>query len=480
MNSPEPCPIGLDYLPPELLSSICGTLSRTDLKSLRLVSLKFSACSNLHLFHTINVRLHIISLERFCAIADDIHLVRFVREIWCDWRFVRDIGDQPSRKDWLEEIAGSGISASDPPFLSQFGESDLDKYHLQYSDYIIGQRKGLDAIKSPALEKILSKLPYVTSIRFCSWKNPEYKAKTDDQSFSRPCRPLNSLTAIGQQLLMEPRNFFLDDDISPREQVFWILMRSAIKSGHVSQLQRIYGTHFHVRKWNLEGLNVENSYKAFRDLRELYLDFSLDKLNPVLQEDVQVLANALGQAAELRSLTLLFNIYSARSRRRLLPLDFLVTHNQRWEYLTSLSLRRVCSDASDMEHFLAKHSQSLRSLILKRITFKATILMNANGQGEVVSGSFINFFQFLNQAMHLTHVWFEGRFDNEHNEIWVAKRRLEDQCDTIQNKIHLFVTHRGPFPFKHLRDASEEEISAHDGTLPWIYAEDSSWQRVQE
>lgn len=480
MTSPEPCPVGLDYLPPELLSSICGTLSRPDLKSLRLVSSKLSACSNLHLFHTINVRLHITSLERFCAIADDEHLGRFVREIWCDWRFVRDIGDQPSRKDWLEEIADSGISASDPPFLSQFRESDLDKYHLQYSDYIDGQRRGLDAIESPLLEQILSKLPYVNNIRFCSWKHYEDKPRTDDQSLSRPCRPLNSLTAIGQQLLMEPRSFFLDDDTSCREQVFWTLMRSAINSGHVSHLQSIHGTHFHVRKWNLEGLGVKNSYKAFRDLHELHLEFSLDRLNPASQEDVQVLASALGRAAELRSLTLFFNIYSARSARRLLPLNFLVTNNQRWKNLTSLSLRRVCSDGSDMEHFLAKHSPSLRSLVLKRITFRSTILMNANGQGEVVSASFIKFFQFLNQAMHLTQVWFEGRFDNEHDEIWVAKRRSGDQCDTIQNKIHLFVTHRGPFPFKPLRDASKEEIAAHDGTLPWIYVEDSSWQRVRE
>ncbi|KAH8595330.1 hypothetical protein B0O99DRAFT_511971 [Bisporella sp. PMI_857] len=462
---------------PEVLARICVLLSRSDLRSVRLLSHTWNNAAQRILFETVFLRINLQSFERLQDISRHEKLRKYVRIISYDGRTFGSSAARQGFQDWLRCSAGTGLGLAweaKDEFLAQFSIQQLEKYYFNYCHYLFAQdhilRRGNE---KQMLIDALQKLPGLSGVQYTVISGAE-------TGISRKVPELSSLSTLAQAILAEPEDYhrYLES-----EGRFWNLLQSAYLSGHAQQLKSIRGSHLDLERWNAAAKSFRDCYRALPALHYLSLEFGFSQHGD--GETIQ-LADMIAHASSLTSLRLSFDNFSWDDPSAIIHLPQVINDGLQWKHLRSLSLQAVATTEGFLRNLLLRHSESLRSLELSNINLNVAAIPDQYGRG-----SWIHFIQFLNETMSLEHIRFDGCFSNLWDEGWVSRdadweRAFGVVCapaqyskDCLKYRIERFIIHTGPCPFAARMGKVDTESydAAYDyHGLPWVFEEDNSWR----
>lgn len=237
--------------------------------------------------------------------------------------------------------------------------------------------------------------------------------------------------------------------------------------------------------WNfsrLHHLNLQFADNAFKDR------FFTQPLIEFKEAHIPAFLSLFRQATQLRSLTLAFGgtrtIYPDWDEA--LPhfrVHSLLETGFSFAHLTKLSLRLMAVAPAALRGLLARHSPTLRTLVLSDFSLRpaATTQKHADDYQwpnpntyEAEDGQWFKMVQWMRDHLSLQQVELSGYLATDPTEIWVADPTA--RADGLCNRIQMYITRRGPAPFE--RRVPEVEARG-DGTWhpsnSWNYNEDGTW-----
>jgi len=382
----------------------------------------------------------------------------------------------PQNCRWVGCCAGGGLGLSDlqrAALISHMEVSQLERFYTAWNHWIFGQmflsrRNNAENIMAATLPKLSG----LIGIRCGTIKKEHaHYSHTRDISFE-------SINPIAREILCEPdkENGFLQGQLH-----FADLFKMSCQSGYALQLSELSMSGVPLNFWDHEVASYLDHYKSFPALKALSLEFSYSH---AVDNRTSTLFGMISRSPSIQSLRLSFTQLDVKNSRLNVQIPTVINKARYWEHLRELSLQAVMTTEDYLRDILSKHANTLRSLELSNIDF-------ANPSGEnSPQGSWINFFEFLNQSMALEHARFEGTFSNGYDEAWSSFSHPDDSLETVdlphnykrdpqlrhppdclKYRIERFVTREGPFPF--VRIVNFDQDNDHVGI--WEVNSDASW-----
>ena len=247
--------------PPEITNLICEHLSRPDLRSVRLVGQAFNSAAQRVLFRTVFVKVRLPSFARLWSISEHETLRRYVEGIIYDGMEVA-WPDQNTFEGWLPHDAARGLGiAKREKFLAQFSEGQLRNYYSNFGHY-------MRFIQGPVLQgenderwlrEAARKFPRLSTV--------EYAETEIAIENGRELKPLNTFSALAQQILGEPEMGW-----GYWDNHFWMLVKAMFYPPVHPTIKEMYGEMIdldNMAKWEPIILDLE-----MRSLEILSLEFA--------------------------------------------------------------------------------------------------------------------------------------------------------------------------------------------------------------
>jgi len=231
------------------------------------------------------------------------------------------------------------------------------------------------------LATTLPKLPGLAGIR-CGAIKMYY-----DTYYQAPS--IESMSMTAQQILCQPQ---YKHGIYQAQFHSLDLFKLACDSGYVPHLSELSLSCITLKSWDNQAASFMKKYENLPALKTLSLELSTHQSSA---NHTFNLAKMITRCRALQSLRLSFTTVE-------IHLSSLINKVQYWEHLTELSLHAIETTEDYLRHILLRHASTLRSFELSNTTFTYSRVKNQP------CGSFVDFFQFLNQSMTLEYAEFEG------------------------------------------------------------------------
>ncbi|KAH8674531.1 hypothetical protein BGZ60DRAFT_404207 [Tricladium varicosporioides] len=453
----------MDRLPLELLHKICVLLENKDLKSIRITSSRLQPAAELVLFQTIHVRYSLESLENLRNISCHPNLRLVVRFI--DYNFLSvDEHDIQTRNfaSWVNSTVESGLCLSSDQidgFIGALTTDELIKYQSSYSNWMHHQN-GLACHQTMTdyLTSILQQLEHLNGFHFSGLDHRQQRRLSSPPmpwsgSYGGTCQIISlESTESGQQLLKD-------------EITFWDFFDAA----RISQLREISMSRLMLASWNSAASRKVEDFETLSKLETLSLDFRFG--HRITNNQTSLLRAMLTNSPVIRSLHVSFDemIYIEDIKRapdqtwKVVSLSDMIPTNHHFRHLKYLSLEALITTELDFRIFLKAHKTTLRFLVLSQVHFGFRDGSNLN------PGSWVEFFQFLNEEMDLESAQFYRYFSNYWDEIWrfgIKDRQWGPECS--KSRVERYATRQGPNPFTSLDNSPKK------GVLRWKVEDDDS------
>lgn len=478
----------MESLPNEILSMICESLPRSDMKEFWCASRKLREVASICLFREINLKFNYTSFRNLEAIANHRSYREHVMTVIYDPRIFTGSGTCPlSFEDWMIGQAGRGMSLNQNQIgglIYQYDEPTLRAFHSDYNDYIRHQTSLQYNNAKQMLSKSLSKLPKVRAFR----------VHIVEETPPTPHYSVPSLIPFGQvaqKILAQPQSvhYYGYGMIG-----FWDLLTIFYEPSHIEQLAEISASGIDFRLWTrtIPGSFVfQRQTSALQRLSLAFKTTSSTIIPPALW-------CMLDRVPALRFLHLAFErqvpslgLFTDTPQR--FEFTNIIPRSQHWRNLESLSLGGIETTYTYLQRILKKYANSVRSLTLSNVEF-----VPESGKDEIFEyGSlWIKLFHFLSETMSLTHFSIRGTLSAQVESKPSGKNRpIVDifsvggtprsrtlphvpppQC--MKCRIERFATRKGPCPFIYDEGATVNNGPLDNGligAIPWDWDEDSSW-----
>lgn len=453
-------------VPAELLSIICDTLPRKDLKSARLVCKDFNDVAEPHLFATVYLRVHLRSFERLKKIASDARLAKLVKSLDYDSTTLYDNG-MSSWEFWCKEFKKAEIHMyCGPPrpletrLCRYFSNADFSAFHENYISLLDAQDDVLRGdFEFQQLEEILALLPGLNVLKGPSLEdvipspNCIGREKISELiSFNKPRITAAFITTSTGHCIFDP--------ISCSSR-FQTLLRAAHKSPHFKQIKFIQGDSFYGTTCFEDGAIETFLAPSAITLSKLeHADLSIAWEEGEIPRDQIVcemsnVVSALSSSSSLRVLRLDFRVVVWKEVRDKAPFHMVVKPSYHWTRLSVLRLAGFVFRLDELSIFLASHKRSLRVVEFENIAFKTTDSLSNPANCSPLRDSFFDLVHFLRRDMKLTKITFNKEVRSGRNSWWAAWPPSLDDCLIL--RIQSYVIGNGPFPkeLQQLENAGE-------------------------
>lgn len=453
----------MDRLPLELLDKICVLLERKDLKNIRITSSRLQPAAGRVLFHTVYLRYKVENLENLRNISCHPNLRLAVRFI--DYNFLpNDEHDIHGRNfaNWMNSTAGIGLCLSSDQikgFLHTLTTDELLRHQSNYRNWMHRQNgRSCHQTVKDYLTSILRQLENLNGFRFSGL---DYRKS---RGLPSPPMPWNgSYGGTSQIISLESADNgqqLLKDDIT-----FWDFFDAA----RISQLREISMSRLMLVFWSSITFRKPEDFETLSKLDTLSLDFRFG--HRINNDQTSLLSAMLMNSPVLGSLHISFDemisIEDAKKTPgqpwKVVSLSDMIPTTHHFKHLRHLSLEALITTQPEFQTFLKAHKNTLRSLILSQVHF------GFRDGSDLSPGSWVEFFQFLNEEMNLESAQFYKYFSNYWDEIW--RFGFKDRCwgpEFSKSRVERYVTRQGPNPFTSLNDFAEK------GVLRWKVEEDDS------
>lgn len=456
----------------EILTEICGLLSRPDLKNIRQVARRWAKAAQPALFRTLFLRINLESFERLQDISRHSTFSKYVRKISYDGRVLEESAAREGYLHWLRCSAGAGLGLvweAQSELIAQVDDRELERCYINYLHAVFGQEYILRRNnEKEMLVDALERLPNLSAVEYVV---PSKRGT----GLSRRAPPLDSLNPRARQILAEPEDYHRYEESDGH---FWALWQSACLAGHAQKLRTVQGSHLHLTRWNATAAeSLQDCSEALSTLQQLSLEFELDQRS---EGDATTLASIMARVPSLQFLRLSFDQFSWDNPSAVIRLPQVIGPTIQWKHLRSLSLQAITATEGCLRSLLLRHGSSLRSLELSNME-----LGDADIPGQTRRGSWIHLIHFLSEMLSLEYVRFDGCFSNSWDEGWVTRDAEEERRfgathhipyadDCLKYRIESYITHGGVSPFTaRIGKKNYEDYFSHG--LPWSFSEDDSW-----
>ncbi|KUJ11172.1 uncharacterized protein LY89DRAFT_238950 [Mollisia scopiformis] len=443
-------------LPPELWAYICEDLSRKDLRNLRLVCRYLQDCTAPALFKTVFLKVSLDSFANLQKISEHPVFSRSVRYIYYDGRILAPFLLNCEFQDWRQNYLDARMYAR----YNAFGSKQRHNVYLAFINHTSGQeyiRKGTH--EKEMLSQYLSRLPGLCGIFV---QSSEYNSLCPG-AFTKPT---NSTNPILLKTFTEPEFYRQQND-----EYFWSLFEAATSNPQLSELS---GVGLDIRQWTLRAnLSMELSQRV-PNIRRLKLEFSGQP------KDFSSFERVLIRLPSLESLRISFTYIDSSEYLEAPVRSNLLNEQMHWKRLRHLSLQAIPTGSQHLKTFLAKHSNSLRSLELGDIIF-----VPDPENPDAKDATWIDFILFLCDELTLNNVKFSGTLYAGRNEKWTIPEspfqyHMPFHPGNLRFRIEQYITHNSyACPFTSIEHRGKDS-SGNGGFLEshssrWKWTPDASW-----
>lgn len=456
----------MNSFPMEILTIICTSrsISRSDLRNLRLVSKAWNSAAQPVLFGTVFLKINLLSFARASKISQHEIFRKYVRILIYNVVLLpQSFGI--SFKSWLKRCAGYGFHggrAERKKLLAERSKRQLKKHFNNYNKSIRGQDHILNNEQSILLE-IFRQLPGLSTLEHTC------EVSSNVMTLGQKGPLFNSIKCPTARLILAAPDGLGE---SRYGRQFLNLLQVASLAPEVV-LKRIRGSQ--LEQWHefmlapnlLGGKDI-----VLPTLQSLTLDFHRCSFGDT---HTMQLAKVLIQASSLTNLKVSFGRSPTCELDRthgILSIPKVIENPTHWHSLQNLSLNALATSAIFLRDLLQEISLSLRTLVLVDIDFRRSATSSPHGHD-----TWINFFHFLADTLSLKRVRFGGVLFYSGIGVWTTNNRLEGwPQNCLKYQIERFITDCGPCPFTLITDYG----NLNDSHSQWEMRDDDSFPRSLE